>query len=144
MTEALIQLHTEDVQYNYPFIDHLRKWIKNCVETEEKECGPLNIIFCSDQYLLEYNKTYLGHDYYTDIITFELESDPVEGDLYVSLDRVKDNAHARGISLQDEVDRVIIHGVLHLLGFEDKTEEGQKKIRQKEDHYLSLRSHTTV
>ena len=110
---------------------------------EEKQVGPINIIFCSDDYLLKYNKTYLDHDYYTDIITFGYEENPIEGDLYISLDRVKDNASSRGIKLQDEVDRVIIHGVLHLLGYNDKTEEEQKIIAEKEDACLCQREGCT-
>jgi len=139
MTEDLINVHIEDVEYTYPSLLHLRKWIGDCVVAEEKEVGPLNIIFCSDAYLLEYNKTYLQHDYYTDIITFEYAANPVEGDLYISLDRVKDNAASRSISLQDEVDRVIVHGVLHLLGYADKSEDEKKMITEKEDFYLSKR-----
>jgi len=139
MTEDLIHVHIEDVEYVYPSLSHLRMWIGDCVVAEQKEVGPVNIIFCSDDFLLEYNKTYLQHDYYTDIITFEYGANPVEGDLFISLDRVTDNARSREISLQDEVDRVIIHGVLHLLGYGDKSEVEKKKITEKEDFYLAKR-----
>lgn len=139
MIEDLIHLHVEDVDYVYPEEEHLQKWINDCVVAEGKELGPINIIFCSDSYLLEYNKTYLQHDYYTDIITFEYEQNPIEGDLYISIDRVRDNAISREIQLQDEVDRVVIHGILHLLGYADKTEDEKKNITLKEDFYLSKR-----
>jgi len=144
MSEELIQVHNEDVEFEYPSLQHLRKWIEACVTLEGKKLGPVNIILCSDDYLLEYNKTYLDHDYYTDIITFEYEADPVEGDLYISLDRVKDNAASRDLALQDELDRVIIHGVLHLTGYKDKSEKDQKEMRQKEDQYLSIRGEQSI
>jgi len=100
----------------------------------------LQIIFCSDDYLLKINQDFLSHDYYTDIITFDLGSkgsECIEGEIYISLDRVKDNANLHGVSYNKELHRVIFHGVLHLLGFKDKKKADQLKMRGMEDEFLS-------
>ena len=113
---------------------HLNSLIKN----ELKKTGDLSVIFCSDEYLLEMNKEYLNHDYYTDIITFDyVEGETISGDLFISLDRVKENAKKFKISVLRELYRVIFHGTLHLVGYNDKSEEEQQLMRQKENYYLS-------
>jgi len=140
MTEGFLLIHTEEVEYSYPDITHLNNWVESCIKSEGKLPGNINIIFCSDDYLLGINQEYLDHDYYTDIITFPLEEDPLEGDLYISLDRVLENADKRQIVLKDEIDRVIIHGVLHLLGYNDKSVSDKVQMTKKEDHYLCMRS----
>jgi probable rRNA maturation factor len=113
---------------------HLNSLIKN----ELKEVGDLSVIFCSDNYLLEMNKQYLDHDYYTDIITFDyVEGEKISGDLFISLDRIEENAEKYGISTLKELYRVVFHGTLHLVGYKDKTEEDQKVMREKENYYLS-------
>lgn len=143
MSKELVQIFTEEINYSYPDLKHLRQWIGRCIADEGKEVGPINIIYCTDAYLLTFNQKYLDHDYYTDIITFQYEQDPVEGDLYISLERVTENADNLDIQQQEEVDRVVIHGILHLLGYKDKTEKDQLLMKQKEDHYLHLRAELT-
>ena len=114
-------------------------WIKKIIEQEDCTLLLLNFIFCSDKYLHSINLEYLNHDTYTDIITFPFKSPPeIEGDIFISLDRIKENATSYGISFQDELFRVIIHGVLHLCGYKDKTEAEQKIMRTKEDQALQF------
>ena len=110
-----------------------------CIDDLGYNLGELSIIFCSDEYLIDINKRHLNHDYYTDIITFNYNIEKnLNGDLFISVDRVKDNASAFNENFNMELFRVIIHGVLHLCGFNDKTTKEQKEMRQKENHYLSL------
>jgi len=112
---------------------HLNSLIKN----ELKKTGDISVIFCTDEYLLEMNKAYLEHDYYTDIITFDyVEGDVISGDLFISLDRVKENAEKFEITFLKEVYRVVFHGVLHLVGYKDKAEAEQKVMRERENYYL--------
>jgi probable rRNA maturation factor len=117
----------------------LKAFIKGMFKKEKKAVANLNYIFCSDERLLEINRQFLQHDYYTDIITFELSvpGSPVEGEIYISIDRVKDNALQHGTSLKRELHRVIFHGVLHLCGYKDKSTAQEKEMRAKEDHYLN-------
>lgn len=119
--------------------------VKNWVlKTFENECVnkkiDVNIIFCTDDELLEINQNYLNHDFYTDIITFPIEEDEVllEAELYISIDRVKENANTLNVTFELELNRVIIHGILHLCGYNDSTEIEKKTIREKESHYLSI------
>lgn len=117
------------------------QWVKKCIENENKKIGELNFIFCTDAYLLEKNIHFLDHNTYTDIITFDYcEGDIINGDLFISVERVKENASHYEVNFNDELARVIIHGTLHLLGYKDKTEEEKKEMRSKEDFYLSLRA----
>lgn len=119
----------------------LKQWIKTIVENNKKEVGEISYIFCSDEQLLEINKEFLNHDYYTDIITFDYsETDVVSGDLFISIERIKDNAETLKTSYQEELHRVIIHGVLHLLGYKDKTEEESENMRKLEDECLLILS----
>ena len=119
----------------------LKQWIKTIVENNKKEVGEISYIFCSDEQLLEINKEFLNHDYYTDIITFDYsETDVVSGDLFISIERIKDNAKTLKTSYQEELHRVIIHGVLHLLGYKDKTEEESENMRKLEDECLLILS----
>jgi rRNA maturation RNase YbeY len=112
--------------------------IKQLIEEEKKETGDISVIFCSDEYLLEMNKTHLNHDYYTDIITFNYVDDNlISGDLFISVDRVKENAVKFDVSFNEELYRVILHGVLHLVGYNDKTDEEKKVMREKENYYLN-------
>lgn len=116
----------------------LKKFIQSILKKEGRSFAHLNYIFCSDERLLEINQQYLRHDYYTDIITFELSipGHPVEGEIYISLDRVRENAMSNGESLTRELHRVIFHGALHLCGYKDKTKTDEKRMREKEDFYL--------
>ena len=112
--------------------------LSNVVKTELKELGDISIIFVSDQYLLEMNQKYLNHDYFTDIITFDYcEDNVISGDLFISVDRVKENADSFNVDELTEIHRVMIHGVLHLCGYKDKTEEEEKNIRLLENKYLN-------
>jgi len=108
------------------------------IRLNNHQTGHLSFVFCTDDYLLDVNKKFLNHDYYTDIITFDYnESNIVSGDFIISIDRVKENALIHKCTFHIELYRVIIHGVLHLLGFSDKSEIQQKKMRESEDLYLS-------
>jgi rRNA maturation RNase YbeY len=112
--------------------------LSNVVKTELKELGDIWIIFVSDQYLLEMNQKYLNHDYFTDIITFDYcEDNVISGDLFISVDRVKENADSFNVDELTEIHRVMIHGVLHLCGYKDKTEEEEKNMRLLENKYLN-------
>lgn len=112
-------------------------WLNDAIVNEGYECGSVTIIFCSDDELLEMNRKFLDHDYYTDIITFDYcEDKEVNGDLFISIDRVVDNAETIGVKYEDELRRVCVHGVLHLCGYKDKTEEEEKLMRLKENFYL--------
>lgn len=119
----------------------LKQWIKLVIENNNKKVGEIAYIFCSDEQLLEINKEFLNHDCYTDIITFDYsETDVVSGDMFISIDRIKDNAKILGVAYQEELHRVIIHGILHLLGNKDKTETESENMRKLEDECLSVLS----
>lgn len=116
----------------------IKKHLNYLVKSELCVLGEINIIFCTDDYLLEINKQYLDHDYYTDIITFDyVEGKRVSGDLFISVDRVKDNAVKFTTEFKKELVRVIFHGVLHLCGYKDKKEDDKKLMGEKENFYLS-------
>ena len=118
----------------------IENWYKKVCSWEDHQLEHVSIIFCNDEYLLDINRSYLSHDYYTDIITFDIseESQVIEGELYISLDRVRENADTVSASFESELHRVLIHGVLHLMGYLDKSDSDQKIMRSKEDAYLSL------
>lgn len=121
----------------------LTNWISKVCTSENHEFGDISLIFCSDDYLLDMNRTHLDHDYYTDIITFDYtENQFVSGDLFISVDRVRDNASDFNVSFEHELHRVIIHGVLHLCGFKDKSDDEEKLMRTKENNALSMISFT--
>jgi len=114
-------------------------WIKETIHLEEKSIGDISFIFCSDDYLLEVNKKYLTHDYYTDIITFDyVEDGLISGDIFISIDRVKENAKLFSTTLQDELNRILVHGVLHLLGYKDKIKKDKTLMTFKENYYLNM------
>lgn len=120
------------------------RWLRFVAEAEAKRLGDVNIIFCSDPYILDVNIKYLGHDYFTDIITFDyVEGNTLSGDLFISVDSVRDNASFYGTEFPVELRRVMVHGLLHLIGYDDHTPEQQKTMRSKEDYYLSLRESVT-
>lgn len=136
-----IEFYSEDIAFSLSNPDKVADWIADIIEQHEFELASLTYIFCSDDYLHQINVEYLDHDTFTDIITFDNadEEGTVEGDIFVSIDRIRDNAQTLNIPFEDELHRVLIHGVLHLLGFKDKTEEQEALMRQKEDSCLSLR-----
>jgi len=115
------------------------KWIKHVAEIYNRRVANITYIFCSDEEILRINNAYLNHDYYTDIITFDYsEENCISGDLFISLDTVKSNAEKFNADYNEELHRVIIHGVLHLCGFKDKTEKEEKQMRKREEEALSL------
>jgi len=118
----------------------LKAFIQTIFSREKKKLAHLSYIFCSDEYLLEINKSYLNHDFYTDIITFCLSepSSPITGDIYISIDRVKENATTHNTSFKEELHRVIFHGALHLCGYKDKSITDEKLMRSMENKYLQL------
>ena len=118
----------------------LKLFIKKLFIKEKKKLGQLSYIFCSDKYLLGINVEFLEHNFYTDVISFDLASplEKIEGEVYISVDRIKDNAKLMGIKLNEELHRVIFHGALHLCGYKDKRKEEIIKMRSKEEKYLKL------
>ena len=118
----------------------LKLLIEKLFTLEKKKLGNLSYIFCSDEYLLGINKDFLKHDFYTDVITFDLSSSKVEieGEVYLSVDRIKDNAKQLGVSFTEELHRVIFHGALHLCGYKDKTKMAKELMRSAENKYLKL------
>ena len=121
--------------------EKIKPWIEKIIITEEKRLGEINYIVCDDEYLLKINQDFLDHDYYTDIITFDqVRGKTISGEIFVSLQRIKDNASLISKNYEEEKKRVIAHGILHLCGYKDKTEEEQKTMRAKEDFYLSLKT----
>ena len=136
-----VHFFTEDITFQLNAEQQTANWIDNIIHQENRVPGDLNFIFCSDAHLLKINRHYLKHDNYTDIITFD-HSQAVEliaGDIFISIDRVKENAGQLKVDFTEELHRVIIHGVLHLVGFNDKTPEEKAQMREKEDACLSLR-----
>lgn len=132
----------EDLNFSYEGKKRTTtNWIKKVIESETAKVGDISIIFCSDSYLLNINNKYLDHNYYTDIITFDYcdqtgENRLISGDLFISIDTVSDNAKNLDIPFDSELKRIIIHGVLHLLGYKDKNESDQIVMRAKENLYL--------
>ena len=117
----------------------IKQWLKLVAESEIFTLGNVSVIFCSDNYILDINQRYLQHDYFTDIITFDYtEGTKISGDLFISVDSVRENSIEYGTEFEDELHRVIVHGILHLIGYDDHSEEDIKVMRAKEDYYLSL------
>jgi len=137
---SLIQFFTEEVDFTPDHEPQIRVWIANAISGEGFEAGVINIIFCNDEYLSELNQRFLERDTLTDVIAFDYRENDrdVSGDIFISIDRTGENALKYGQSFQEETRRVIIHGVLHLCGYSDKSEEEQSLMRAKEDYYLSL------
>lgn len=133
-----------DIQFHFntePFDINIRKvkqWILKITDQHQRAAGDINIIFCDDEYLREMNVKFLKHNYYTDILSFPLGTEFIEGELYISIDRVKDNARKFKIDYEWELLRVIIHGILHFLGYKDKTTAEKKEIRNKEEEALTF------
>ena len=137
-----VYFHNEDNSYVLPAKRKVKSWLKNSIEHQKMSIGTINVVFCSDQHLLGINIEYLNHDYYTDIITFNYcEAKLISGDLFISIDRIKDNSKNKKLLFVNELHRVIIHGVLHLCGFNDKTKAEKKEIRQMEDYFLNKIKH---
>jgi len=134
-----IFFHTEDISFALESEITTSNWLVKLVESHNKKVGELNYIFCSDDYLLKMNQEHLKHDYFTDIITFDYcEDDWISGDLFISIDRTNENAKTFGKTQINELNRVIAHGLLHLLGFKDKTAEDIAEMRSMEERALSM------
>lgn len=134
-----INYYAEDIEA--PAIDRraTTRWITDVAALYGKRCGDISYIFCSDEKILEVNRTYLEHDYYTDIITFDYTSSSrIGGDLFISLDTVRSNAELFGAPYEEELKRVIIHGILHLCGINDKSDEQQAEMTREENRALQL------
>jgi probable rRNA maturation factor len=142
MSSGTVQFHyAEGCRFKLPASRKHSLWLKEIAIRENTSIRELNIIFCSDEYLLNINKEYLDHDYYTDIITFDLSDQPggpIEGELYISIDRTADNAISQKTETLLETQRVMAHGLLHLCGYRDKTEDEIRLMRKKEDLCLEL------
>ena len=140
----MIRYFSESIKFDLKGKLANNRWLRFVAEAEAKRIGEVNIIFCSDPYILDVNINYLGHDYYTDIITFDyVEGDVLSGDLFISIDSVRENASFYGAEFPTELRRVMVHGLLHLIGYDDHTPAEQKEMRSKEDYYLSLRESVT-
>lgn len=138
MEEPIIQFFSEGVDFELNRQDDIRRWLERMAMNEKKTLSFLNYIFCDDEYLLELNRQYLGHDYYTDVIGFPFSEDDttVEGDIFISIDRVADNAEAINIGFESELFRVMIHGLLHLMGYDDHDSKNKETMTRKEDECL--------
>jgi len=138
----MIKFNNIKAGFNFNDPVFFRNWLKEVIKAEsKKEIGEIQYIFCDDKYLLEINNTYLKHDTYTDILTFPVSSakaNTISGEIYISIDRIVENAEKYTTSFQKELSRVIVHGLLHLLGYDDQTSSDSVLMRQKEDYYLNL------
>ena len=138
----MVSYYTEDISFQFKEKRLTSRWLKFVAESETKRLGDIAVIFCSDHYILDVNMKYLQHDYFTDIITFDYcEGNVLSGDLFISIDSVRENAAFYGSEFADELNRVIVHGLLHLIGYDDHTEEDIAQMRAKENYYLSQRGH---
>ncbi len=136
-----ITYQTDDVKFPVLKRRYTTNWIKSVSDLYQKKLGDIAYIFCSDTKILEINKKYLRHDYFTDIITFDYsEGKKISGDIFISLDTVKSNSEKFNTTYNEELHRVIIHGILHLCGFKDKSSKDEKLMREAEDIALSLLS----
>lgn len=135
----MISFNDVDIKTHFTGRKLIKEWIHKTILKEKKQLEFLSFNFCTDEQLLQINREHLNHDFYTDIITFELnENNRIIGDIYISIDRVKDNAKQNMVTFNHELKRVMIHGVLHLCGYKDKTKRDASLMREKEDYYLSL------
>ena len=134
-----ISFHNEGVNTKTPSKRLLKAWIKEFVSNHSKKVGELAIVFCTDERILEVNRNFLQHDYYTDIITFDYcEGELVSGDIFISVERVLENATSQKVQYNEELLRVLAHGILHLIGFQDKSKKNKVKMTQNEDLCISL------
>lgn len=134
-----IYFSTENIAFDLKNKLKVKRWISDIIKAQNKKVGDISYLFCDDAYLIEVNRTYLDHDTYTDIITFDyVEGDFISGDIMISVERVKENAQLFNTSFDQELHRVIIHGILHLLGQGDKTDKQAAQMRKKEESALAL------
>ncbi len=134
-----INFQFEDAEFQFSDLKKVENWINQTIETEKCFTGNVTYIFCSDNYLLDVNRKYLNHDYFTDVITFDyVKNGKISGDIFISVDRITENAKIFNVSRENELLRVMIHGVLHLIGYDDQTDEQEAEIHSKEDFYLNI------
>lgn len=135
-----IYFYNEECEFPAFFSEEkVTRWLQLVAADYSLELGTISFIFCNDDYILDVNKKYLNHDYYTDVITFDYrEGKVLSGDVFISLDTVQSNALEFGATYENELNRVIVHSVLHLIGFKDKSDEDAKEMRQNENHCLEL------
>ena len=134
--ETFVSFYFEDVAFDLPEQQRLVEWLLSVADSEEKPVYELTYIFCSDEYLRQVNIEHLDHDYYTDVITFPYTEGVIHGDIFISSERVAENAQTHGVSFREELCRVMVHAVLHLAGYGDKSPEEEQLMRSKEDFYL--------
>ncbi|MEZ4907991.1 MAG: rRNA maturation RNase YbeY [Saprospiraceae bacterium] len=134
---AKITFNNADVDFNLKGKRILKSVLKKYITENDFELGNIDYIFCSDSYLLDINKKYLNHDYFTDIISFQYDKEILTGEIFISIDRVKENASIFKKTFNDELYRVISHGILHFMGYKDKTVDEQKTMRSKEDELIN-------
>lgn len=140
MKKLPIHFFCEDINYRLTQKSELRDWLYLVVTDHSKKIKQVNYIFCTDQYLRQINKRFLRHNDYTDIITFDYaEDDHIQSDVFISLERVRDNAATYNVTVTNELHRVLVHGLLHLVGYKDKSPDEKALMTQKEEYYLSLR-----
>ncbi len=134
-----IRFFSEKINFSLQNPDEVSAWLKKCIKALGKDLAELNYIFTSDNNLLNINRLYLNHDYYTDILTFDNseKKNDIEGDIFISTERVKENAGQYGVPFEEELARIMIHGVLHLAGYDDKTKEEKTLMRKMENKFLS-------
>ena len=138
MSEQIINFYSEN-DFELQEEKSFDTWIRKVISSEEKQLGEINYIFCDDHYLYKINLKFLDHDLYTDIISFDnSEGDELNGDIFISTDRVTENAKEYNVEFSDELKRVVVHGILHLCGYGDKTESESALMRQKEDEKIAL------
>lgn len=142
----MIYFQTEDISFVLKNKALLKKWITLVIEKKKKKTGAINFIFCSDSYLLDINQNYLKHNTFTDIITFDYsknqQNKPISGDIFISIERVKENANKYDVSFENELHRIIIHGILHLLGYTDKKKADKEEMTKAENNCLLLLNKT--
>jgi probable rRNA maturation factor len=139
MSKAAIHFFSEEITFTLKHKTIIRKWLHDTIIAEGFKLDELNFIFCSDEYLLGINQQYLNHDTYTDVITFDNSevAKMITGDIFISVDRIRENAKEFKHVFINEICRVMVHGTLHLLGYPDKTKAAKQLMTEKEDHYLS-------
>lgn len=136
MSQGTILFFSEEIEFELNHSEAVRQWISYVISTENRAFQSINFIFCSDEYLHKVNVEYLNHDTYTDVITFPYASHPIEGDVFISIDRIRENAVAFNVAFEEELYRVMVHGTLHLLDYLDKTPEDKAQMTELENKYL--------
>jgi rRNA maturation RNase YbeY len=135
-----IYFFSQEIDFEITDENFVKEWLAYLIKQNKHAIQELNFVFVSDAYLLEMNNKHLAHDYYTDILTFSYEDNPIHADIYISIDRVKDNAQQLQIPFVDELHRVMAHGVLHILGYDDHEDSDIKLMRKQEEMALALRN----